>query len=181
MVRRLSPPICITMIQIGGEENMKRLMEKEIRILFVTCGSHYISDHEIHNERDAVNLLSEELKEMANEKHMALYLSNKGRPICFHTAGIGTEDMCYVPTQTIAKIALLVNAASVIILHNHPSGSLTTIPADIQVTRKIEQALALLKIKLNDHIIVRSQGDTFSFLGQGIIGQSSFDAEVANT
>lgn len=158
---------------------MKRLMEKELRIRPVTCGTHYMSDREIHNDKDAVELLSEDLKEMANEKLMALYLSNKGRPICCHTVGVGSVNMCYVTTQTIAKMALLVNAASVILLHNHPSGSVTPSPADIKVTRKIEQALDLLEIKLSDHIIVGSQGKTFSFLGQGIIGQSLYEEGVA--
>ena len=47
---------------------MKRLMEKELRIRPVTCGTHYMSDREIHNDKDAVELLSEELKEMAIEQ-----------------------------------------------------------------------------------------------------------------
>ncbi len=159
---------------------MKRLMEKELRIRPVTCGSHYMSNREIHNDKDAVDLLFEELKDMATEKFMALYLSSRGLPICCHTVGIGSVNMCYVTTQTIAKMALVVNAASVILLHNHPSGSMTPSPEDIKVTRKIEQALDLLEIKLNDHIIVGSQGDSFSFLRKGIIGQSAYETKVAD-
>ncbi len=70
--------------------------------------------------------------------------------------------------KLIFVAALKANACSIIISHNHPSGNLKPSQQDEQLTQKIKQAGQLLDIKLNDHIIVSSEG-YYSFADEGLI------------
>lgn len=158
---------------------MKRLMEKEIRIRAVSCKAHFLSDHAICTPKNAVDLLSSELAEMANEKVMALFLNSKGKPICCQTVGVGSINQCFVSVQNIAKMALLVNACGVILLHNHPSNNCTPSSEDIRMTRRVKEALGLLEITLYDHIIVGPYNGFFSFKEKEVVFESSASAVCA--
>jgi DNA repair protein RadC len=70
--------------------------------------------------------------------------------------------------RMIMQTALLGNASSIIVAHNHPSGQLKASEADKQITTKIKEAGAFLDITLLDHIIVTSAGYS-SFSNEGII------------
>lgn len=63
-----------------------------------------------------------------------------------------------VDPKIIAKYAIDSLASSVILVHNHPSGNLTSSEADKRMTRKIQDGLNLFDIKLCDHIIISSEG-----------------------
>ena len=68
--------------------------------------------------------------------------------------------------REVARLALARNAARVIIAHNHPSGSAKASEADIQLTRQLGQALALIDVRLLDHILVAGH-QALSFAEQG--------------
>jgi len=70
--------------------------------------------------------------------------------------------------RIILKKALEVNAVSLIISHNHPSGNVTPSRADEELTKKIKQAAALFDIALLDHVIVSDSG-YFSFADEGLM------------
>ena len=76
---------------------------------------------------------------------------------CFEVAR-GTVNESPVYIREIVTRALLSNAVSVILAHNHPGGSLRPSDADIHLTRQVKDALKLLSITLYDHIIVTSGG-----------------------
>lgn len=97
--------------------------------------------------------------------------------ICFdcalNTVGykkIADGGLDYVPVdiRLIFSAALLCNARSIIIAHNHPSGSLEPSNADKSITEKIKEAGKLLDIRLNDHIILTKEG-YYSFLDNHIL------------
>ena len=71
-----------------------------------------------------------------------------------HTVSIGVLNETNVHPREVYKIAILSNAASIIVGHNHPAGTLTPSKADIETTKHLQEAGALLGIKLLDHIIV---------------------------
>ena len=75
-----------------------------------------------------------------------------------------TESRVY--PREVARLALARNAARVIIAHNHPSGSAKASEADIQLTRQLGQALALIDVRLLDHILVAGH-QALSFAEQG--------------
>ncbi len=76
---------------------------------------------------------------------------------CFEVSR-GTVNESPVYIREIATRALLSNAVSVILAHNHPGGSLRPSEADIHLTKQVKDALKLLSITLYDHVIVSSAG-----------------------
>lgn len=70
----------------------------------------------------------------------------------------GTIDSTSVYPREVAKLALEHNAAAVILTHNHPSGEPTPSQADITLTKVLRESLALIGVKVLDHIVVSTQG-----------------------
>lgn len=93
---------------------------------------------------------------LQREEFVALWLDAQNRLIEIETLSTGTLTHTVIFPREVAKSALLANAAAVIFAHNHPSGNAEPSPADIQLTRSLKNTLALLDIKLLDHVIVTS-------------------------
>lgn len=88
------------------------------------------------------------------EVFTVLYLDAQNRLLDFREVFYGTLDTTAVYPREVARQALEIGAAHVIVAHNHPSGSGTPSDADIAVTNRLREALAVLDIKLLDHFIV---------------------------
>lgn len=89
-------------------------------------------------------------------------LDTKGRPTHYSTIYKGTVNHIVISPKDILKVALLSNATSVIIGHNHPSTDLTPSPHDIETTRNIQKACKSVDINLLDHLIINSKGEHYS-------------------
>lgn len=74
-----------------------------------------------------------------------------------------------VDIRIIFQAALLANACSLIVSHNHPSGNLTPSDADKKITRSLRDGCQLLDIQLKDHIIVTPNDGYFSFADEGLL------------
>ena len=83
----------------------------------------------------------------------------------------GSVDYAPVDKREITRIALRVEAKSVILVHNHPSGNVQPSQADIELTKEIVTALEANDIEVTDHIIVGGNGEYFSMEGEGCIPQ----------
>ena len=106
------------------------------------------------------------------EEHFSLVLlDTKHRVIGFENVFRGTIDGASVYPREIAKIALAHNAAAVILAHNHPSGNPEPSDADRILTNRLKESLALIDVRVLDHIIVGgcSQTQTVSFAELGLI------------
>lgn len=108
------------------------------------------------------------LKNLNYEVFRVLFLDKRHRLIEDELLGIGENDYVVVSGRAIAKKALLLNASSIILLHNHPSGELKPSAADIKTTNEIILALKNLEIKILDHLIIGGSG-YFSFKEEGLI------------
>ena len=107
------------------------------------------------------------LRDYEHEVFVCLMLDNRNRVIVCREMFRGTVDGASVYPREVVKQALADNAAAVIIAHNHPSGVCEPSHADIRITRDLSDALALVDIRLLDHIIV---GDEVTCLSeQGLI------------
>ena len=95
----------------------------------------------------------------AEERMYIIALSTKGDVIGYIEHSKGTLNSSLVDVAGIFKFALLCNASSIILTHNHPSGSTTLSQEDIQVTRRVKDAGDLLSVPLLDHIITTPSGD----------------------
>lgn len=106
------------------------------------------------------------------EEHFSMVLlDNQHKVIGFENIFRGTIDAAAVYPREIVKTALAHNAAAVILAHNHPSGNPEPSNADITLTRRLKDALALIDVRVLDHIIVGgcSQTLTTSFAERGLI------------
>lgn len=112
----------------------------------------------IEGPEHVAQVLSRYLEHADREHFVALMLDAKNKIIGIHTVSVGSLFVAIVSPREVFKAAILANAASVIVAHNHPSGDVTPSPEDIQVTRTLHQAGKLLDIEVLDHVIVGEGG-----------------------
>ena len=93
------------------------------------------------------------------EQFRILFLDKKNKLIADEEQQKGTVDHVPVYPREVAKRALELNASALILVHNHPSGDPSPSQADIDMTRRIEEALRTLGIILHDHIIIGKETD----------------------
>ena len=108
------------------------------------------------------------LAPLEHEVFACLFLDNRHRVIAFETLFRGTIDGASVYPREVVKTALHHNAAAVIFSHNHPSGVAEPSRADEQLTRRLKDALALIDVRVLDHIVVSTEG-TVSFAERGLL------------
>ena len=100
------------------------------------------------------------------EHFKVAYLNRSNKVVGIHTISIGGTSATIVDKKLIFTGALLANASSIIICHNHPSGNTNPSTPDDILTRSIVEAGSILDIKVLDHIIVTMQG-YYSYNDQG--------------
>lgn len=118
--------------------------------------------------RDAYDLLSPLMSDEIREQFYLLLLNNANKVISEQVLSEGGITGTVVDARLLFKQALLSNATSIVLAHNHPSGNLKPSQADIDLTRKIKDAGKLLEIKLMDHLIV-ADGGYYSFADEGML------------
>lgn len=101
------------------------------------------------------------------EVFSVLLLDSQNRVIAYEELFYGTIDSASVYPREVVKTALKSNAAAVIFAHNHPSGVTTPSEADKRITKRLQEALSLIDIRVLDHFIIGQ--DTFSFAERGLI------------
>jgi signal transduction histidine kinase/DNA-binding response OmpR family regulator len=102
------------------------------------------------------------------EKFLVVYLDSQNRIIAYDELSSGTTNETVVYPKEVVKNALLTNASSVILIHNHPSGDLSPSGNDIIITAAISQACEIMDINVADHLIISENG-FYSFLGEGLL------------
>lgn len=112
--------------------------------------------------------LTSQLKHHPHEVFACLYLDNQHRPIHFEKLFRGTIDSASVYPREVVRRALEHNAAAVILAHNHPSGNTSPSRADAQITQRIKSALALVDIRVLDHLII-GDGPALSLAEHGLV------------
>lgn len=94
-------------------------------------------------------------------------LSTKHDVLGYHEVSRGTLDSTVVHPREVFKAAVMENAASVIVGHNHPSGDVTPSPEDVLLTRRLATAGQVLGIDLLDHVVIGANGRYYSFRAAG--------------
>ena len=100
------------------------------------------------------DLFRQKLALREQEVFAALFLDNKHRVIAYEELFFGTIDSASVHPRIIVQRALQLNAAAVIVAHNHPSGEPQPSREDEKITLRIKEALALVDVQLLDHLVV---------------------------
>jgi DNA repair protein RadC len=118
--------------------------------------------------RVTADYLTARLAEFEYEVFTVIYLDNHCRFIAAQDLFRGTIDSATVHPREVVKEALKHNAAKIILAHVHPSGVAEPSRADEHITERIKQALALVDIRVLDHLIIAG-GETMSFAERGIL------------
>lgn len=108
------------------------------------------------------------LRDLPYELFCILLLDNRNRVISFDQLFRGTIDGASVHPREVVRLALARNAAAVILAHNHPSGIAEPSQADEIITHRLREALALVDIRVLDHIVV-GEAECVSFAERGLI------------
>jgi len=112
--------------------------------------------------------LSLHLTGLGHEVFSGLFLDNRHRVIEYRELFTGTIDSAAVYPREVVKRCLNCNAAAVIFAHNHPSGVAEPSDTDVRLTRKLTDALALIDVRVLDHLIV-GQGVQTSLAERGLM------------
>lgn len=115
---------------------------------------------------DTRHYLTSQLRDSPYEIFAAMFLDNRHRVIQYEELFRGTIDGASVYPREVVKKALEHNAAALIVAHNHPSGIAEPSQADKHITQRLENALALVDIRLLDHLII-GDGEIVSLAERG--------------
>jgi len=119
------------------------------------------------NDGSAVFAFAKSLQDLDVEKFLVLYTDGQNKLIGI-TSNMGTVNQCQVYPREIFKHALLCGATGFILVHNHPSNSLTFSEQDKEVSLRIKHGANVLGINFLDHIVMTSEG-YISMQGQGLL------------
>ena len=108
------------------------------------------------------------LADYQNEVFGCVFLSNRHQVIEVAELFQGTIDGASVYPRVVVQKALECNAAALVLYHNHPSGIAEPSLADEAITRRLRDALALIDVRIIDHLVVTA-GEAFSFADKGMI------------
>ncbi len=112
------------------------------------------STEQITTAQKAIEVMAEYLVQMDREYCCVINMDAANHPINFNIVSIGDTNHAPVPIQNLFKSAILSNASSILILHNHTGGSLTPSTFDVDMTLKMVKAGRLMNIPVLDHVIV---------------------------
>ena len=122
----------------------------------------------IRSPSDTEAFLQARLRHLGHEVFCCLFLDNRHRVLRFDEMFRGTIDGTSVYPREVVKEALAVNAAAVILAHNHPSGVAEPSQADERITKRLKSALELVDIRLLDHLII-GDGRATSLAARGML------------
>lgn len=114
----------------------------------------------------AARYFKQRLRSRPHEVFAALFLDTRNRTVAYEELFTGTIDAATVHPREVVRRALLHNAAAVIVSHNHPSGTAEPSAADRHITEHLQQALAIVGIRLLDHVVV-GEGTPVSMAERG--------------
>jgi DNA repair protein RadC len=133
-----------------------------VQLIRSACAEKF--KHPIIWAGDVECLLGDELRKQDREHFLVIYLTSANKVIDIEEVAVGTLNETVVSPREIFKGAILANAASIILVHNHPSGSINPSKEDEDLTRHLARIGKMLNIPLRDHIII---GHTFRSIGNG--------------
>ena len=122
----------------------------------------------LSNPEATRNYLRLRLADYQNEVFGAVFLNNRHRIIAVRELFQGTIDGASIHPRVVVQQTLTMNAAALVLFHNHPSGVAEPSHADEAITQRLKNALALVDVRVLDHFVV-SAGESVSFAQRGLI------------
>lgn len=136
-------------------------------------GKRYLSETlvkeaSLSSPSDTIDYFTARLRAYSYEVFAGLFLNNQHQILHYEEIFRGTIDGASVHPREVVKLALKTNAAAVIFAHNHPSGMAEPSQSDRLITERLVEALALVDIRVLDHIVI-GDGEATSFAQRGFL------------
>ena len=122
----------------------------------------------IASPRDLLNYCHSKMGWLKDEQFRLVYLNTRNQVIRDEVLQEGTVDQTVVYPRKVLERAIQLKATALIMVHNHPSGSIIPSLEDKELTRTLVQAAQNLQIKIHDHLII-GRDDHFSFLENNLL------------
>jgi DNA repair protein RadC len=139
------------------------------KVMLVHESSVPITNRQINAPADAAKIVMDYLRGVDREHFVGLYMNTSNNLITIHTVSIGTLNSSLVHPREVFKLALMVNAASIIVSHNHPSGNAEPSQEDLAITKQLVEAGKILGIPVHDHVIITEGNGFTSFTERGLM------------
>lgn len=143
-------------IVAAAELGRRRRVEEALELIKIT------------SSKSIFELMQPLIGELSHEEFWVVYLNNANKVLYKSQLSKGGITGTLVDVRLVFKTALEIGAVSIILSHNHPSGTLTPSEADKQITNKLKKAGESLDIKVLDHIII-TENAYFSFVDEGVL------------
>jgi len=148
---------------------MNKTISKRVDIVSIKQvkeASFLYEDRKISGPESAERLFRRFIGELDREKFIVAALNTKNEVNSIEIVSIGSLNASIVSPREVFKSAILSNAASIIVCHNHPSGHIEPSKEDLSITVRLVEAGLLLGIPVIDHIII-GDDTTYSFKDKG--------------
>lgn len=142
----------------NGPISAHQVLEKAAEII----AERYLRGDAFCNPQATKDFVKFKLGSYEREVFAVLALDNQHRLIEFNELFFGTIDSASVYPREVVKLALERNASAVIFAHNHPSGDPNPSKSDRRITKRLKDALALIDVRVLDHIVVGSDCVSFA-------------------
>lgn len=136
------------------------LKKVEVRLRMEEVGKLY-SQTPISSPGSAVRIMRRELSQLDREYLCVVNLDNRLHALNFNVVSIGTINQTFAQGKEIFKSAVLINAANIMLFHNHPSGDVSPSMEDTAMTKTIADLGRMMGIKVIDHIIVGGGNENY--------------------
>ncbi|MBN2428495.1 MAG: DNA repair protein RadC [Deltaproteobacteria bacterium] len=172
-LRKLASATIAEICEIKGIGNVKAAQIKAVFEIARRFGQNAFRKGSPYTSSDIVyEHFRERLVDLAKEKFLILMLDSKNRLLREMEISVGSLTASIVHPREVFAPVLRESAASIILVHNHPSGDPKPSREDIEITGRLRKAGELLGIRVLDHIIIGTEGYT-SFADQGFMDASS--------
>jgi DNA repair protein RadC len=142
--------------------------QEAINVALSAIQKTLVNNNVMNSPKEVENYLKIKLAAEPDEWFAVMFLTSQHRLIRFEKLFRGTVNASHVHVRVIARKALELNAAALILAHNHPSGIAEPSNADQNITSKIKDSLEIFDIKVLDHFIV-SSNESCSFAERGLL------------
>lgn len=145
----------------ASEEDILQAAEDILRRRVERCG-------DLTRPSDSATFLRMRLGHLRHEEFHAVWLDNRHRILGVEKLFTGTLDGASVYPREVVRAALRLNASAVVFAHNHPSGVAEPSSADRAITAELRKALALIEVRVLDHVVVAAT-ETTSMAERGLL------------
>ncbi len=142
----------------GDSRTQPHYIFSSVQMIYVKEGG--ADTLKLTDSKETYEYVVDYFKGLDREHLLAIHLSTPNTVLSVETVSIGSVNMAITEPREIFKGAILSNSAKIILAHNHPGGTLTPSPEDLEICEKIVKVGRLVRIPLIDNLIVTDSGYT---------------------